>query len=237
MAFSLRRVSSSPSARPTVIPRPITVTSAPRSARRSGGAAPRSPRVHGSGPGSPSTRRPRFSGCRPSASLSGSIWLSTRFASIPAWAVAAGRGTRRRPDRRSARPPRPRSAPGCVGRQVPADTGDTTLAQSRRSPLTYARLPGSSPTRTASAAGSMPRAASAIRPGQLSLYRGRAAFPSRVIACTVRLLGLVVLLVGLRYLPGCGMVLVLELAAGELSVEEVADAGHDRDPPARPPRY
>ena len=29
VAFSLRRVSSSPSARPTVIPRPITVTSAP----------------------------------------------------------------------------------------------------------------------------------------------------------------------------------------------------------------
>jgi hypothetical protein len=31
VAFSVRRVSSSPSGRPTVVPRPITTTSAPRS--------------------------------------------------------------------------------------------------------------------------------------------------------------------------------------------------------------
>jgi hypothetical protein len=41
VAFSLRRVSSSPSGRPTVTPRPTTTTSRPRSRRRSGGAARR----------------------------------------------------------------------------------------------------------------------------------------------------------------------------------------------------
>ena len=40
--------------------------------------------VHGSGPGSPRTSLPRLAGCRPSASLAGSIRLSTAWASSPA---------------------------------------------------------------------------------------------------------------------------------------------------------
>ncbi|MBV9856811.1 MAG: hypothetical protein JOY82_20220 [Streptosporangiaceae bacterium] len=85
VAFSVRRVSSRPSVLPTVMPRPITVTSAPAIStpkRRSSATIPRG--VHGRGPGSPSTSRPRLTGCRPSASLAGSIRCSTRRASSPA---------------------------------------------------------------------------------------------------------------------------------------------------------
>ena len=75
VAFSLRRVSSRPSGRPTVTPRPTTTTSAPAigtSWRRSSSTIPCG--VHGSGAGLPSTSQPRFVGCSPSASLAGSIW-------------------------------------------------------------------------------------------------------------------------------------------------------------------
>src|SRR6266571_1758129 len=40
--------------------------------------------VHGSGPGSPRTSLPRLAGCRPSASLAGSIRFRTAWASSPA---------------------------------------------------------------------------------------------------------------------------------------------------------
>src|SRR3954471_13036855 len=73
VAFSDRRVSSSPSGRPTVTPRPTTHTSAPAictSCRRSSSTMPYG--VHGSGASLPSTSQPRFVGCSPSASLTGS---------------------------------------------------------------------------------------------------------------------------------------------------------------------
>ena len=66
------------------MPRPITVTSAPAIStpyRRSSATMPRG--VHGSGASSPSTSLPRLTGCRPSASLAGSMRLSTRFSSSP----------------------------------------------------------------------------------------------------------------------------------------------------------
>ena len=64
---------------PTVIPRPTTTTSAPAigtSWRRSSSTMPYG--VHGSGAGLPSTSQPRLVGCRPSASLAGSIRPRTR---------------------------------------------------------------------------------------------------------------------------------------------------------------
>ena len=83
VAFSLRRVSSSPSGRPTVTPRPTTTTSAPAigtSWRRSSSTMPYG--VHGNGASLPNTSQPRLVGCRPSASLSGSIRPSTAFSSM-----------------------------------------------------------------------------------------------------------------------------------------------------------
>src|SRR5215218_656935 len=69
VAFSERRVSSSPSGRPTVRPRPTTTTSAPAigtSCRRSSSITPTG--VHGNGPLLPSTSLPRLNGCNPSTS-------------------------------------------------------------------------------------------------------------------------------------------------------------------------
>ncbi len=91
VAFSVRRVSSSPSGRPTVTPRPTTQTSAPSrstSYARSSSTMPRG--VHGSGASAMSTSRPRFIGCSPSASLSGSTSSSARWRR-GAWAAGAGR--------------------------------------------------------------------------------------------------------------------------------------------------
>src|SRR3954454_15968880 len=85
VAFSVRRVSSSPSGRPTVIPRPTITTSAPAigtSYRRSSSTIPTG--VQGSAPGTPRTSRPRFTGCRPSASLAGSMRSRTTLSSTPA---------------------------------------------------------------------------------------------------------------------------------------------------------
>ncbi len=84
VAFSERRVSSSPSGRPTVTPRPTTTTSAPAIStpcRRSSSTMPAG--VQGSGASVPSTSQPRLVGCSPSASLAGSIRPSTRFSSRP----------------------------------------------------------------------------------------------------------------------------------------------------------
>src|SRR3954454_13965634 len=72
VAFSLLRVSRSPSGRPTVTPRPTTTTSAPAigtSWRRS--SSTMSFGVHGSGAGCPRTSQPRLVGWSPSASFSG----------------------------------------------------------------------------------------------------------------------------------------------------------------------
>src|SRR5699024_7535315 len=85
VALMLRRVMSAPIERPTVTPRPITTTSLPvrsMSWRRSSSITARG--VQGSGVWigveALSTRRPRFMGCRPSASLAGSI--RSRIASV-----------------------------------------------------------------------------------------------------------------------------------------------------------
>ena len=104
VAFSLRRVSSRPSGRPTVMPRPITQTSAPPSGmplRRSSSTTPRG--VHGSGPGAPSTNRPRLHRVqtvgvlvRVDGQQGGELVAGCR-------AAAAGRCSRCRPGRRSAR--------------------------------------------------------------------------------------------------------------------------------------
>src|SRR3954451_10208309 len=83
VAFSERRVSSSPSGRPTVMPRPMTTTSAPAmgtSKRRSSSTIPTG--VQGSGPVTLSTSRPRLVGCSPSASFSGSIASRTAYSSM-----------------------------------------------------------------------------------------------------------------------------------------------------------
>ena len=100
VAFSVRRVSSRPSGRPTVTPRPTThdlgagqldvvapqqLDDAARRARQR-----RRP---------PSTSRPRLVGCSPSASLAGSIRSSTRWRPARR-AAAAARCSRCRPGRR-----------------------------------------------------------------------------------------------------------------------------------------
>ncbi len=144
VAFSLRRVSSSPSGRPTVTPRPTTTTSAPAIAtpwRRSSSTIPYG--VHGSGASWPSTSQPRFVGCRPSASLAGSMSPSTRFSSRP---FGSGQlddvAGARRVGVEAARPP-PRSPPGSrsPGRSTRIDSMPTS-AQSLCLPLTYQREPG-----------------------------------------------------------------------------------------------
>ena len=91
VALTSRRVSTRPAGRPMVTPRPITSTCLPASSTpwwRSSSTQPAG--VHGSGesssPPTEATSRPRFMGCRPSASLSGSMasstfWVSTCFGS------------------------------------------------------------------------------------------------------------------------------------------------------------
>ena len=148
VAFSLLRVSSRPSGRPTVVPRPITQTLAPPSGmplRRSSSTTPRG--VQGSGPGAPSTSRPRLTGCRPSTSLSGSTGQQGRElvqaagqrqldqvagagrvgvqlvdlgrAARRRWSTPAARpGSRRCPPRRS-RGACPGRRSGCPGRRRP----------------------------------------------------------------------------------------------------------------------
>src|SRR6266545_5161497 len=79
VAFSVRRVNSSPIGRPAVTPRPTTTTCAPAigtSYRRRISTQPFG--VHGSGASWPRTSLPRLTGCRPSASLAGSIGRGSR---------------------------------------------------------------------------------------------------------------------------------------------------------------
>ena len=102
--------------------------------------------VHGSGPRTFSTRRPRLIGCRPSASLAGSIGSRTADSSTCGRqrqlddVAGAGRvGVELVDHRRDV-------GLGGGGRQLALDAGDAHLAQSRCLPATYHRLPGSSPT-------------------------------------------------------------------------------------------
>src|ERR1700751_5942286 len=117
---------------------------------------------HGSGPGSPRTSLPRLPGCRPSASLAGSIRFGTAWASSPA---GSGSWTMYPVQARSALSSST-TASTCAwvassGRSLRMDA-IPTWAQSRCLPLTYARLPGSSPTRTVPRPGTGPRAARAV---------------------------------------------------------------------------
>src|SRR6201989_208075 len=118
--------------------------------------------VHGSGPGSPRTSLPRLAGCSPSASLAGFIRFSTAWASSPA---GSGSWTMYPVQARAALSSST-TAFTCAwvassGRSLRMDA-IPTWAQSRCLPLTYARLPGSSPTRTVPRPGTVPRAARAV---------------------------------------------------------------------------
>src|SRR5699024_1555075 len=93
VALYSRRVSSAPMERPTVMPRPTTTTSLPRKSRPWRSASSITARgVQGSGVWmgllALSTRRPRFIGCSPSASLAGSI--RSRIASV---SICSGSGS------------------------------------------------------------------------------------------------------------------------------------------------
>jgi hypothetical protein len=184
VAFSVRLVSSSPSERPTVMPRPITVTSAPAIGtpyRRSRATIPRG--VAGSGPGSPSTSLPRLTGCRPSTSLAGSIRPSTAPASSPS---GSGNCTMY-----------PVHAGSAFSSSITASTSAwvavagssrrieliPTWALSRCLPRTYVWLPGSSPTSTVPSPGTRPRSTSrATRTFRSSRTSAAAAFPSSICA-------------------------------------------------------
>ena len=180
VAFSVRRVSSRPSGRPTVIPRPTTTTSAPAIStpwRRSSSMTPTG--VHGSGPGLPSTSLPRFIGCSPSTSLSGSTRESSANSSSPvgcctmkpvqagsafsssitastsAWVAVAGRSRRIE--------------------VIPIEAQSLCLAP------TYQCEPGSSPTSTVPSPGVTPRSFSAAtRSASSALIVRRVAVPSRM---------------------------------------------------------
>src|SRR5690242_2084863 len=141
--------------------------------------------VHGSGPGSPKTSLPRLAGCSPSASLAGSIRFSTAWASSPA---GSGSWTMY-PVQAGSALSSSTTASTCAwvassGRSLRMDA-IPTWAQSRCLPLTYARLPGSSPTRTVPSPGTVPRAARAatrwVSSARISAAR---ALPSSTCAVT-----------------------------------------------------
>jgi hypothetical protein len=184
VAFSVRLVSSKPSERPTVMPRPMTVTSAPAigtSYRRSRATIPRG--VAGSGPGSPSTSLPRLTGCSPSTSLAGSIRPRTAPASSPS---GSGSCTMY-----------PVHAGSAFSSSITASTSAwvavagssrrieliPTWALSRCLPRTYAWLPGSSPTSTVPRPGTRPCSASrATRTVRSSRTSAAATLPSSICA-------------------------------------------------------
>ncbi len=190
VAFSSRRVSSRPSGRPTVTPRPTTQTRALRVSmpcRRSSSTMPRG--VHGSGPSNPRTSRPRFVGCSPSASLSGSTSsrnsCASRVSGSGSWTmkpVHAGSAFSATIRARSA--DGLTSAGSCTWCDVMP-----TCAQSRCLPATYWTLPGSSPTSTVPSPGRTPAATSRLtRSRRSSLIALAVALPSRICAVTGRIL-------------------------------------------------
>src|SRR3954447_250183 len=141
--------------------------------------------VHGRGAGRPRTSQPRFVGCRPSTSFSGSTAARIRLSSSPVgcWtrnAVHAGSALSSATTA---------STSACV---LPAGRSRRMLltpisAQSLCLALTYQRLAGSSPTRTVPSPGTMPRAARApTRARSSSLIAASVALPSRIVAFTFR---------------------------------------------------
>ena len=184
VAFSLLRVRIRPSGRPTVRPRPMTTTLAPAmgtSKRRSSSMHPIG--VHGRGAGLPSTSQPRFVGCRPSTSFSGSTRESRAISSRP-----VGCWTRK-----------PVQAGSALSSSMTASTSAWVAvagrsrrmlvmpisAQSLCLALTYQWLPGSSPTSTVPKPGTTPRSARReTRSASSSLMDLRVAEPSRMRAVT-----------------------------------------------------
>ena len=188
--------------------------------------------VHGSGPGSPSTSRPRLTGCRPSASLAGSIRLQHPVR------VQPGR-QRQLHDVTGARRVgvqlghhRLHLLLGGVSGQVPADAGDPHLARSpgacrpRRPGCPDRRRPGPCPAR-----GRCPA------PGQRRYPGGELLLDQRGGRLAVqnlrghRLFRLASGASGRR----CqwSAVPVVGGASGRWSVEEVADAGEVQADPGR----
>ena len=164
VAFSLRRVSSRPSGRPTVTPRPTTHTSAPAiahvvAAQQLDDAVRRAGQRRRA---RPSTSQPRFVGCSPSASLAGSIRLEHAVVvHVPGQrqlddVAGAGRVGVQLGDRA----PRPR--PGSRSRAGPRRIeAMPTSAQSRCLPRDVPPEPGSSPTSTVPSPGTTPCSRSA----------------------------------------------------------------------------
>ena len=145
--------------------------------------------VQGSGAVSPSTRRPRFIGCRPSTSLAGSTSSSTRYSSRP---LGSGNWTRKPVHAGSALSS---ATTASISAWVAlAGSSRWTLAipicaQSLCLAETYQRLPGSSPTSTVPRPGTMPRSRSALtRSASSSLIVARVALPSRIVAVTATIL-------------------------------------------------
>ena len=83
--------------------------------------------VHGSGPGSPSTSRPRFTGCRPSASLTGSTRSSAAPASSPRGSGSCTMNPVQAGSALSSSMARSTSAWVAVGRQLALQRGDPDL--------------------------------------------------------------------------------------------------------------
>ena len=162
MAFSLLRVSSSPSGRPTVVPRPITQTSAPLSPiplRRSSSTMPRG--VHGRRAGDSQHQPAEVDRMQAVGVLVGIDQGECGVVVKVSWQAAAGRCIRCRRGRRSVpRSPMP-AHPGWSSRATRPGSRRCRPARSLDAcPRRRKRLPGSSPTRTVPRPGTMPRSAS-----------------------------------------------------------------------------
>ena len=181
VAFSVRRVSSSPSGRPTVMPRPTThdVGAGDRDVVAAQQLDDARSACTAAAPASPSTSQPRLIGCRPSTSLSG----STRAEHRELVEARCGCWTRKPVQAGSAlSSSTTRLDLGLGGRRRAARAGSLAMpisAQSWCLAPTYQRLPGSSPTSTVPRPGTTPALAQRGDPlGQLGLDR-RAASPCR----------------------------------------------------------
>src|SRR3954454_11566645 len=141
--------------------------------------------VHGSAPGTLSTRRPRLTGCSPSASLAGSIASRIVLSSMPfgrgsctMYPVHAGSALSSSTTART-------SASEAVAGSSRWMLAMPTWAQSECLALTYQRLPGSSPTSSVPRPGWWPAAVSAATRRVSSVRIAAAvALPSRMVAGT-----------------------------------------------------
>src|SRR3954452_12423980 len=141
--------------------------------------------VQGSAPGTLSTSRPRLTGCRPSASLAGSIASRTAYSSTwsgsGSWTmypVHAGSALSSATTART-------SACVAVAGSSRWMLAMPTWAQSLCLASTYQRLPGSSPTNSVPSPGRWPAAVTAATRSVSSVRIAAAvALPSRMVAGT-----------------------------------------------------